>query len=266
MNSKSSKKKQDTISLEDSIVSSCDCANPDWSIRVSSASYDTKDEWLHTFNPRLYIGSVPILYSPYFGFPTNTKRRTGLLLPTLGYSNTDGLYYSQSVFYAPAQNYDFEFIPQIRNKRGYGVYTYFRYADSPYSLLKIQTGGFKEKKYYQEREKLKNQKHYGWNVDYSRTKLFSKKENHQDGLYASINYMNDVEYKTLENDKDISIDKNVESKINYFYNTPKYYGGVYAKYYIDTSRNSNDNVLQELPQIHLHKYYDSIFTSNIMYS
>ena len=266
VNSKKSTKDNTNIELDSSIISSCDCIDPAWSIRVSSASYDTEDKWVHAYNPRLYFRNVPVFYSPYLGFPTDTTRRTGLLPPTIGYSSSEGLFYSQSLFIAPSANYDLEIRPQVRTQRGYGVYTYFRYADSPNSLLKLNAGFFKEKEQYQIDNDLDNQKHYGWSIDYERRNLFSSK-NHQDGFYASINWLNDVEYETLEEDDSSSTDEKVESKINYFYNTPKYYGGVYGRYYIDTSEDDNDATLQELPQLQFHKYNNELFgIDKLLYS
>ncbi|MFB1032173.1 MAG: LPS-assembly protein LptD, partial [Aliarcobacter cryaerophilus] len=84
-NSKEANKDKDLITLENSILSSCDCIDPIWSIRSSSSDYDTEAMWMNTYNPRLYIKNVPVFYLPYFGFPTDTTRRTGLLLPTMGY-------------------------------------------------------------------------------------------------------------------------------------------------------------------------------------
>ena len=266
VNSKKSTKDNTNIELDSSIISSCDCIDPAWSIRVSSASYDTEDKWVHAYNPRLYFRNVPVFYSPYLGFPTDTTRRTGLLPPTIGYSSSEGLFYSQSLFIAPSANYDLEIRPQVRTQRGYGVYTYFRYADSPNSLLKLNAGFFKEKEQYQIDNDLDNQKHYGWSIDYERRNIFSSK-NHQDGFYASINWLNDVEYETLEEDDSSSTDEKVESKINYFYNTPKYYGGVYGRYYIDTSEDDNDATLQELPQLQFHKYNNELFgIDKLLYS
>ena len=164
------------IDLESSIISSCNCIDPTWSIRVSSASYDTEDKWMHAYNPRLYIKDIPIFYSPYIGFPTDTTRRTGLLPPTIGYSSNEGIYYSQPIYYAPADNYDIELIPQYRSKRGFGTYVYYRYKDSPYSLLKLQAGFFREDKEYLNEYDLENKKHYGANLEYIRTKLISSGE------------------------------------------------------------------------------------------
>ncbi|MBU0925324.1 LPS assembly protein LptD [bacterium] len=266
VNSQSSTKEKDLIELNSSIISSCDCLDPIWSIRASSADYDTEEKWMNAYNTRLYIKSVPVFYSPYFGFPTDNTRRTGLLFPTVGFSSGEGLYYSQPIFYAPALNYDLELVPQIRTNRGYGSYLYYRYADSINSTLEMKTGFFKEQDDYVEENSLDNNLHYGLDIEYKKRDIFSNSKN-DDGLYASINYLNDVEYITLENeDETVSTDKKVESKINYFYNTPDYYTGTYARYYIDTSEDSNTGTLQELPQVQFHAYNKESFIDNLVYS
>jgi LPS-assembly protein len=267
VNSKESSKNNELVELNSSIISSCDCIDPAWSIRASSIDYDTENKWIDAYNPRLYIKNVPVLYSPYLGFPTDTTRRTGLLLPTIGYSGDDGIYYSQPIFIAPADNYDIELVPQIRTFRGNGIYAYYRYADSADSVLRVKTGIFKEYKDYKEENNLENSEHFGLDVNYTRRNIFSNSEATDDGLYSSLRYLNDVEYITLEDDDaTISTDKKVESKINYFYNTPDYYTGAYARYYIDTSKKSNNQTLQELPQLHFHSYNKEIFLDGLLYS
>ena len=266
-NSKEANKDKDVITLENSILSSCDCIDPIWSIRSSSSDYDTEAMWMNTYNPRLYVKNVPVFYLPYFGFPTDTTRRTGLLLPTMGYSSSEGFLYSQPIFIAPADDYDIELIPQIRTQRGYGSYANFRYADSPDSMLNVKTGYFKEFDNYRSKEQLENSEHYGLDIDYERKNIFAKNKEHQDGVFTSIRYLNDIEYITLkEEDDNLWTDKKVESKVNYFYNTPEYYGGVYGKYYVDASKKTNDNTLQELPQIQLHSYNKELFLENLIYS
>ena len=266
-NSKEANKDKDVITLENSILSSCDCIDPIWSIRSSSSDYDTEAMWMNTYNPRLYVKNVPVFYLPYFGFPTDTTRRTGLLLPTMGYSSSEGFLYSQPIFIAPADDYDIELIPQIRTQRGYGSYANFRYADSPDSMLNVKTGYFKEFDNYRSKEQLENSEHYGLDIDYERKNIFAKNKEHQDGVFTSIRYLNDIEYITLkEEDDNLWTDKKVESKVNYFYNTPEYYGGVYGKYYVDASKKSNDNTLQELPQVQFHSYNKELFLENLIYS
>ena len=267
MNSNTSVKETEIIQLDSTILSSCDCLDPIWSIRASSADYNTDDKWINTYNPRLYIKNVPVFYSPYLGFSADKTRRTGLLIPTVGYSSSEGLYYSQPMFFAPTQNYDFELVPQIRTNRGYGSYLYYRYADSQDSILQMKTGIFKEQDDYVTENSLDSDLHYGFDLDYQKRNLFTNSSKAQDGLYTSINYLNDIEYITLENDDTTSSsDSEVESKINYFYNTNDYYTGAYGRYYIDTAADSNAGTLQELPQVQFHSYNKESFIDNLVYS
>lgn len=266
--------KNNDVFLKDSFMSSCDCNDPDWSIRFTSGSHSDKYSWLQTFNNRVYVKNIPVFYMPYFAFYTNTKRHSGLLVPTIGYSKDEGFVYMQPIYYAPADNWDIEFVPQHRAKRGNGLYTYFRYADSPDSMLKIQTGYFKEEKQYQQRHNLKNQEHYGIGLSYERRNLFFNNSNTQDGLYVDLDFLRDIEYKNLSDqlDNDTSTSKLVESKINYFYADSNNYLGSYLRYYTDvsdsskTSKETQQKTIQKLPVVHYHRFFSPILTKNLFYS
>lgn len=260
-------KKNNIFILNNSVISSCDCIDPAWSLRFSSGSYDEKNKWIHTYNTRLNIKSIPILYLPYFGFPTDTTRRTGLLSPTLGYSSTEGAVYFQPIYFAPQDNYDIEIIPQVKSLRGKGVYAYYRYADSKYSTFKFKTGTFSENNSYFLENGLDNKDHYGYNIDYLRTNLFSNNESSKDGLFIDYNWSNDIEYVTLEGQSGTtSTDKKVESKLNYYFTSSNYYLGTYLRYYLDTSLDNNNTTLQQLPQSQLHKYTNSFLSNYLTYS
>lgn len=268
ISSNESDKKKEKIYIEDSIVSSCDCIDPDWSIRSSSADYDTEDKWINIYNPRIYMKDIPLFYSPYLGFSTDKSRRTGLLMPSFGLSSSEGTFFSQPIYFAPAKNYDIELIPQIRSARGLGLYTYFRYADSPDSVFELSSGYFKEKSDYVKEYNLRNADHYGFDLKYERYNLFNgKKLDTTDGIYVDLNYLNDIEYKTLEDEKyKDDVESKIESRINYIYNTPNYFLGSYFRYYIDTTKDSNATTLQELPKVQLHSYSRPLFLDKLLYS
>ncbi len=265
INSKDSSSEGDVLALTNSILSSCDCIDPAWTIRFTSGDYDKKEKWINTYNTRLYIKDVPLFYTPYFGFSTDKTRRTGLLPATVGYSSSEGVLFAQPIFIAPQHNYDIELVPQIKIQRGFGMYAYYRLADSDNSMLKIKSGFFKEKQSYVTRNSLKNDKHYGWSIDYERDKLFSS-GNHDDELLLSLNWMNDIEYKNAEIGNKNSSEKKLESKINYYYETPEYYFGTYFRYYLDTTLDSNKTTLQELPQLQGHSFSKSLFWDKLLYS
>lgn len=267
IDTKDFKKVDNVFLLNDSVISSCDCLDPAWSLRFSSGSYDEKNKWIHTYNTRIHLKSVPIFYLPYFGFPTDTTRRTGLLKPTLGYSQEEGFVYFQPIYFAPQDNYDIEIVPQVKSIRGKGLYAYYRYSDSKYSTLKIKTGLFQENNSYFIDNSLDYKEHYGYNIDYKRDNLFSNNSSTKDGLFVDYNWLNDVEYITLEGkDGSTSTDKEVESKLNYYFTSSAYYFGTYLRYYLDTSLDNNGSTLQQLPQVQLHKYTDSLFTNKLNYS
>ena len=259
-NAKKGLKDKDTYELEDSTLSSCDCIDPVWSVGFSSGDHNTTKQWMNTYNTTLYIKGIPVFYTPYFGFPTDDTRRTGLLPPTIGYSQSEGFIYAQPFYYAPQLNYDVEYIPQIRTNRGEGHTLKYRYADSRYSKLNFEIGVFNEKKSYQEEEELTNDKHYGWELEYKRSKLFST-NNDTDGLIINALDMNDVDYINTQYNSSITddTDEYLKSYMKYFYNTNKYYGDIEINTYNDLTEEDNDEILQEIPSINLHKYTDSFF-------
>lgn len=260
-------REKDLYTLKDTAVSSCDCVNPDWDIRFPEGDYNTAEKWINTYHPKFYVKDTPVFYLPYFGFSTDDTRRSGLLIPTIGISNNEGFIYFQPMYYAPKPDYDFEFVPMVRTKRGYGGDLTFRYADSAYSTLKLNGGFFKELESYQEDNLLANDKHLGWSLDYIRTRFLSN-ENSKDGLMVKLQHMNDVDYASLRYDADsfASVDRYLESRIKYFYDNYKFYGELDTHYYRDLQTNNNDSVLQVLPSVTLHKYLDKFIGEGFTYS
>lgn len=257
----------ETYVTQKSIVSSCNTQDPDWKIAFTSGEFNKESKWLHLYNPVFYANDVPVFYLPYFAFSTDTTRRTGLLRPEFGFGSSEGFYYMQPIFIAPAVDYDVELRPQMRTNRGEGMHGTYRFVDSAYSNGEITTGYFNEHSDYAEEENLKNSSHYGLHVMYDRSKLLSTQyDNLDDGLWIDINYLNDIDYyNTMSNDTK-SYDKLVTSRFNYYATRDLDYFGIYAKYYIDTSKLSNDTTLQEFPTLHYHHFSAPLLFDNLLYS
>lgn len=254
-----------TIFEDSTTISSCESDNPFWKIKFSSGFEDKQNNWINTFNTRLYIKSLPIFYTPYFGFSTDKTRRSGLLRPTFGFSSEEGFLFSQPLYLAPLQNWDLELVPQYRASRGNGMYAYFRYADSPNSLIRFKTGYFKENDEYSLENNLP-QSHFGYDLEYEKYSIFAS-QNSSDGFFASLHWLNDIDYKNLENvTKSQDYEKNIESKLNYYYKTDGYFYGSYFRYYLDSSKSTNDETLQLVPSIHTHKFSNSFLMDKLLYS
>lgn len=252
------------------IVSSCDVNDPDWSINASSAKL--KGEFLSLYNPVFKAGDVPVFWLPYFAFNTNTNRRSGLLYPEIGYGRNEGVYYRQPIYLAPQDNWDLQLDPQIRTKRGVGLYGTFRLVDSLYSSARVEFGAFRDKKeYLSKQSNAKNQTHKGLELEYARDRLISHlmSNNVQDGLWINATTLNDIEYLNLK-DRSKEYNALVQSRFNYFISNSKHYAGIYAKYYIDTQKighgSGNKDTLQEIPSIQYHKFIDSFWAKNFLYS
>ncbi len=260
------------IDIGSGAVSGCNPIDPLWTMEFSSSNYDTDSMWLNMYNMRLYIYDIPVLYTPYFGYSLDTTRRTGLLKPSVGFSNDEGFYYQQAFYIAEQNWWDLELLPQIRTSRGSGLYTNFRFVDSKVSHGEIRMGYFKEKEDYFLRNNLQNNSHYGFNIKYDNRDFLNLWSGHdfagQSGLYVDINHMNDVDYINLASNNTISQSTatQVLSRINTFYNTERQYVGSYFKYYQDLTIENNDNTLQKLPTLQYHYYLDTLLKDHLLYS
>ncbi len=267
---KKATKQKEHYKIFDSRLSSCDKVNPDWTIEFAEAHFRKKKEFITLKDARVRFFDTTILYLPYMAFPTVNQRTSGLLFPKFQFSNLEGIVYEQAYFYAPSNNFDMEFNPQIRTSRGYGGYATARYVDSNHSSGLFRTGYFNNFKGYAQSNNL-HKEHYGFELQYNSTDMLPKSDffdAYQSGLYLNSIYLTDLEYLNLQKNSASSlINSNlIESRFNAFIYDEERYLGLYSKFYIDTSKQSNNKTLQELPTLHYHNYMNQIFTDKIFYS
>jgi len=264
--------KDKDLEITAGMTSGCNPNNPLWKIEFSSSNYNAEDKWLNLYNARLYIYDIPVFYTPYFGYSLDTKRRTGLLTPSLGLSDSEGLYYEQPIYIAEQNWWDLELKPQVRTSRGYGLYSTFRFIDSKVSKGELKMGYFNENEDYFKSENLLNDYHYGYNFNYNNTdpinEWFDLDWSGQSGLYADINHMNDVDYINLATNDTTqnATATQILSRVNLFYNTDKHYFGTYFKYYKDLTEVSNKKTLQKLPTFQYHYYLDTLLENHLFYN
>jgi len=260
------------IDLSSGAISGCDSSDPLWKIRFSSADYDTDKMWVNLYNPRLEIGDVSVFYLPYFGYPTDTTRRSGLLIPTFGWSSSEGFYYQQPIYLAPQNWWDLELRPQIRTARGSGLYTDFRFVDTPSSQGSIRMGYFKEQSQYAIENDLAHAKHYGYDVNYRHSaplrEWFGSTLEGESGIYIDGSWMNDVDYLNLQqSDVTRNITANqVMSRINSYYSSEDNYFGAYFKHYQYLNSTTNGTTIQTLPTLQYHRYLESFLDNYLLVS
>ncbi|NOQ31935.1 MAG: LPS assembly protein LptD [Helicobacteraceae bacterium] len=270
VSSKEASSCQGNFDLKSGITSGCDPEDPLWKIEFSSADYSKENKWLNMYNTRLHFKEVPILYLPYLGFPLDDRRHSGLLMPSLGFSSDEGIYYEQPIYIASEDNWDLELRPQVRTMRGAGLYSKLRFVDSKNSFGEVKFGYFDEKKEYMDKYSLANESDYGFGIHYENSDFLSSwlglKTSGQSGLYTDINWMNNVEYINLSTNDTLksATTSQVESVVNMFYTEKKDYIGAYFKYFRDLNIQDNDTTLQKLPTLQYHHYLETFLNNHLL--
>jgi LPS-assembly protein len=163
-----------------------------------------------------------------------------------------------------------EFNPQIRTDRSVGLYATYRFADSPVSFGQLRVGYFKDKSSYVDKYDLPEDRHYGLQFVYDRGDIWGESigENYDDGLYIDVTLLNDIDYLNLQKSSIGIFGQSPlqQSVFNYYIDNNEWYGGINAKYFIDTRLASNAETIQTLPTLQAHKYLRSIFSNDVTYA
>lgn len=261
-----------SIDISKGTLSGCDPTDPLWQIEFSSSKYNKQTKFLNLYNAVFYIYDIPVLYTPYIGYSFDTRRRSGLLSPSVGYSSDEGVYYEQPIYIAEQNWWDMEFRPQVRTDRGYGLYGTFRFVDSKYSYGELNFGYFKEKERYYREKSLANKEHYGINFLYTNSNIlksiFDIDSSTQSVLYIDTLNMNDVDYINLATNDTTKTATPLQtiSRANLFFNNEKNYFGTYLKYYSDLKNKSNAKTIQQLPSLQYHRYLDTLLSDHLLYN
>jgi len=107
--------------------STCDVGHHVWEFRAKSISIDKASGVGVARDATMRIGKVPFLYLPYFTFPTDDRRKSGFLYPTLGNTSRAGFQLSTPYYLNLAPNYDATLDPRYYSRRGPLLAGEFRY-------------------------------------------------------------------------------------------------------------------------------------------
>ncbi|MCR6686311.1 LPS assembly protein LptD [Pseudoxanthomonas sp.] len=113
--------------LHHSTYSTCDPDQRAWELRAQRIDVDSDEGFGVARNAVLRMGRFPVLYVPWFKFPVDDRRQTGLLYPSVSMSGRNGFDYRQPVYLNLAPNYDMTLTPRWMSKRGLMLDSEFRY-------------------------------------------------------------------------------------------------------------------------------------------
>jgi LPS-assembly protein len=106
---------------------------PDWILRAASIRIDEEEETGQATNAVLRFMGVPILPLPSMSFPLADKRKSGVLPPTIGLDNLNGVEVTLPYYWSIAPNRDATLYPTLMTKRGVDLGGEFRYLERGYS-------------------------------------------------------------------------------------------------------------------------------------
>ena len=119
--------KAGTVDIEDVYYTTCAPGSRAWFLEASDIELDRNKGLGRAKHARLRFGYVPILYAPWFQFPIDDRRRTGLLFPSIGDSDNTGLDIRVPFYLNLAPNYDAQVTPRYMSERGTQIGTEGRY-------------------------------------------------------------------------------------------------------------------------------------------
>jgi LPS-assembly protein len=124
---------------QDVAYTSCPTGNQDWVVHAGELKIDREEGTGTAQNAWLEFKGVPVFYSPYLRFPTDSRRKSGFLAPSFG--NTDRAGFSASVpyYWNISPDMDATFRPRYLTKRGALLAGEFRYlTEDSYGETKIE--------------------------------------------------------------------------------------------------------------------------------
>ncbi len=118
----------ETLELEKATYSTCPPGEtPTWKIEADKIKLNQETGRGETKGTKLYVKNVPVMAVPYFNFPIDDRRTTGVLTPSFGFTNDGGIELGVPVYLNLAPNYDATITPRIISDRGAMMEGEFRF-------------------------------------------------------------------------------------------------------------------------------------------
>lgn len=135
-----------TYRLEDGLFTTCLCEDgtPPWRIGAREIRLG-EDGKAAVDDVTFYVYDVPVLYLPRASFPYVTDRATGLLVPSLGWSDQAGLLYRQPLFWAIDKSNDVTLNFAVESKTRVGFTGQYR------TIVNAASDGRLDVSYFNER-------------------------------------------------------------------------------------------------------------------
>ncbi|AUC08312.1 LPS assembly protein LptD [Acinetobacter lwoffii] len=233
----------ETVELENATYTTCPPEQkPTWKIQAEKIKLNQETGRGETRNTKLYVKDVPVLAVPYFNFPIDDRRTTGILTPTFGFTNDGGLELGVPVYLNLAPQYDATITPRYIGDRGVMLDGEFRYLTENYGEGRIWGGYLPSDESYSDEDRKSLHFLHNWQI------------NNQLSTNLEYNYASDKDYfADLDNNPNSKTDLNLRRawEVNYKNGIP----GLKAQFKVEDFQTLDPTVLDEdrpyarLPQL-----------------
>jgi LPS-assembly protein len=118
---------RDRQHLDQATYTTCPEGNEDWLLTAREVDIDQAEGTGTAWHTKVAVKGLPVLYTPYLSFPIDDRRKSGLLIPKYGHTESTGVDISVPWYWNIAPNYDATFVPRYMSKRGAMLGGEFRY-------------------------------------------------------------------------------------------------------------------------------------------
>ncbi|CAM4316620.1 LPS-assembly protein LptD [Acinetobacter pragensis] len=204
---KISRTSEQTVELENATYSTCPPGEtPTWKIQANKIKLNQETGRGETTGTKLYVKNVPVMAVPYFNFPIDDRRTTGILTPSFGFTNDGGVELGVPVYLNLAPNYDATITPRFISDRGPMLEGEFRFLTENYGAGMIWGGYLASDKSYDDKDRKDLHVLHKWDL------------NEQFSTNLDFNYASDKDYFTdLNNNPNSKTDLNLRRawELNY---------------------------------------------------
>lgn len=121
----------------------CESGAPHW--KIGADEVDLQEDGTGIIKRgTFYIMDVPVFYLPYAWFPLRTERKTGFLIPKIGFSSIDDFRIQQPFFWAISKNTDATFSADVETRSRVGVLGQVRTVLNQHAQAELNLSYFSE--------------------------------------------------------------------------------------------------------------------------
>jgi len=225
--------------IDRGVYTTCAPGSRSWSFEARDIILDPNTGAGKVHDAKLRIGDVPVLYLPYFRFPIDDRRQTGLLVPRFGNTSDGGFDFSMPVYLNLAPQYDMTLTPRLLGSRGAMLESQFRYLTGSFGSGIVEAAVLPQDQQTDTDRKRASLNHEAqWNNGWS--------------ARTSLNYVSDNAYFTdLGTDLSMANQTHQErvGEVRYDADFWHLLGRVQGFQTIDPSLNDTDRPYSRLPQL-----------------